>query len=223
MSDQDVSVPVTLGVLSAAASIALFFWRRHAKRTFAKMEDATKRHPTSFQGEEAYMALRGTLSSPHVFEAEYSGEKTVVACTVLRHRWAERTVTIEMGKRGERDVARYSPWEQREELVNAPLFRTVAFSVVHTDRRAAAGDVAVAVKVDCDATELPLVVRFSQSLEENKKTTVNVNNSNGGSNPALSGACEVRELGTLREESVLPLDKQLTGEENRSVHFLSLN
>jgi hypothetical protein len=207
---EDVSGPVVVGVVAAAASMGMFFWRSHVRRSFAKMETATKRHPTSFEG-EAYMALRGVVSSPLVYDADYAGEKTVVSRTVLRHRWAERTVTIEVSPRaGGRDKAQYSPWEQREELVNEPVFRAVSFSLIHTDRRAAAGDVAVAVKVDCDATTLPLVVRFSQSLDEKKKTSVNVTNSNT-STPALSGTREVRELGTLREESILPLDRPLTG------------
>ncbi len=204
----DVSAPVMLGVVSAAAAIGLFFWRRHALSAFDKMDRATRRQPTTWDG-ESYMALRGAVACATSFEAEYSKEHTAATKTQLTHRWAERTITIEAGKNGERDRSHYGEWEQKQELVNQPILRGVPISVVHTDRRAAAGDVAVAVRLECEPEALPLVTRFSQSLEENKKSSVTVNNSNNN-NATTSGAREVRELGTLREEALLPLDKPLT-------------
>ncbi len=92
------------------------------------------------------------------------------------------------------------------------MLKAVPFVLVVQEQSKQVGNIALAVGVEAGLSEIPLLLRFSQSLEEGKKSSVNVvnNNGSGGVVGQLSGGRELRELGTLREEYVLPVGTALT-------------
>jgi hypothetical protein len=67
----------------------------------------------------------------------------------------------------------------------------------------------VAVTLNCAAVDLPLVLRFSRSLDEGSTNKISINNVNNSS-VGHDGSFEVRELGQLREEYIMVCDHPLT-------------
>lgn len=204
------------GVAFGIGAVGLFYSRSRNRKTAEQLERAASVNLTSLDASvrgEVYALVRGKVEPVQGkwLVAEFSQEKTVASMTHLKRRWSERTVNIRRGQGKERDSVEYGDWEQKSELVGEPVSRTVPSVVLHTQQGGPmfSGQVVVAVSLDCEAKDLPLAMRYSRSMEENKSggTSVVINNSNNsGQGTVQSGSKESREMGTLREEFVLPCD-----------------
>lgn len=208
----DATGPLILAGLSAAASVGLWVASSRHAATTQRMRDALQQGPTAPTG--TYIGLCGLpVAAGAWLQAEHSGEQTVVTRTRLLSRWSERTVR-RVGRAGREDTLVYGPWQQQEEQIGEPVVRSVPFAVT-TTVAGPQGSVATAVAVEWDSTEqLPLVLRHSKLLEEATAAggggggaRVNINNSNN-SGAVMDGSTERRELGTLREEYLLPCGGQ---------------
>ena len=107
-------------------------------------------------------------------------------------------------------MIRYGKWVQKEEFVNDPIYKMIPAAVIHVRVGGSAEwDARVAVNLQCAAADLPLVLRFSRSLDETSANKVTINNANNAS-VGQNGSSEVRDLGQLREEFILVCDYPIT-------------
>ncbi len=222
--------PLLIGAGVFASVGATLFVVARSKSALANTLDEASRKP--LEGHE-YALVRGAIQpKAKAFQAEHSRDWTVAAVTSLSHRWSERVVRRRK-RVGQTDVVEYGPWTQHDELIGQPVATVVPFVVVHSESTPRVGTVPVAVALEAEPEQLPLVLRLSKTTDEARanassasagagspviinnviNTTNNNNNVGGGSGGGMpaDGTIERRELGTLREERILPMDgKPLT-------------
>ena len=189
------------GSLLLARGGGLWYGSVRSGRTAERMREAQHvSSSSSSSSSPVYAMVRGRVEATGApLVAEYSGERAVVTRTFLKHRWSERRVH----RRKDGGVS-YGKWEQHEELVNEPVLRSTPFAVVHRY-----GQVPAAVAVEWRVPDqVPLQLRYSRMLEEDGRGGggININNSNNNTSGGgvADGTRERRELGTLREEHIVP-------------------
>ena len=204
-------VLVVGSIVSFLGSGVSYFLASRERKSVTFLLEATNKSVLSADdliGGNVYACLTGKivpLEEP--FLAQYSQEKTVASSSVLRHLWQERRVKVSQNAQTGAQKVSYGKWKKKSDFIGLAVEKIVPCAILHLEETPN-GVVSVAVRLMVNPSHLPLVLRYSQSLEEGKNSnSIQINNSNSSA-PLLNGQNQVSELGKVREERILDLNAQ---------------